>query len=110
MVKTSFVNVEEMPAVNLKSLKGDSLPYRQILDGLQANIPFAEAVIVSSLPRGGLQIVQPPQLSEAMLRSYARDLQADDRLTWQAIAKGRALRGRDAWPAGQFESSRFHRE
>jgi AraC-like DNA-binding protein len=94
----------------LKTSKGESLPYRHILDELNAVIPFAEALIVSSLPRGGLQIVQPPRLPEQMLRTYAREMEAYDRLTWQAIAKGRAVRARDAWPAGQFEPSRYHHD
>jgi AraC-like DNA-binding protein len=96
--------------VALKTIKGESLPYRQILDAFKATIPFTEAIIVSSLPRGGLQIVQPPRLPETLVRAYAHDFESQDRLTWQAIAKAHAVRGRDAWPSGQFDASRFHRE
>jgi AraC-like DNA-binding protein len=78
------------------------------LDLLQATLPFAEAAIVSSLPRGGLHIVQPPRLPDALVRSYARDIHTYDRLTWQAIIRNTALRARDAWPAGQFESDRYY--
>jgi AraC-like DNA-binding protein len=92
------------------SIKGEALPYRQILDGFKTAVPFAEAMIVSSLPRGGLQIVQPAKLPEPLVRSYSRNFEAHDRLTWQAIATGHALRARDAWSAGQFNESGFHRK
>jgi AraC-like DNA-binding protein len=109
-METTTFTASDIAGPVLKSIKGESLPYRQILEGFKATIPFAEAIIVSSLPRGGLQIVQPSKLPETLVRAYTRDFESQDRLTWQAIAKGRALRARDAWPAGQFDASRFHRE
>jgi AraC-like DNA-binding protein len=37
-------------------------------------------------------------------------MHAHDRLTWQAISRGQAVRATDGWSAGEFENSRFHRE
>lgn len=94
----------------LKSAKGEALPYRQIFEALADVIPFTEAMIVTSLPRGGLQIAQPQQLPESLVRAYSRDFHAMDRPTWQAIAKRRAVRAHECWPEGDFESSRYYRE
>jgi AraC-like DNA-binding protein len=91
----------------LRSVKGEVLPYRQVFDLLRAELPFAEAVVVTSLPRGGLQIVQPPRLPEPLVKDYTRELHSHDRLTWQAIATGGVVHAADAWPKGQLEQGPF---
>jgi AraC-like DNA-binding protein len=103
--------VEEIPTVSalLQTTTGESLPYRQIFDLLQAELPFAEAIIVTSLPRGGLQIVQP-RMPEAFTRAYSRDLHSYDRLTWRAIASGHPVRARDIWDQTELGSDRFYNE
>jgi AraC-like DNA-binding protein len=60
------------------------------------------------MPRGGLQVVQPGTAREDLLRGYARDSHLDDVMTWRAIAEHRAIRARDAWHQGQFESSNYY--
>lgn len=109
MIKTVESDTSGLAAY-LNSAKGDVLPYRQILDMLRAAIPFTEAVIVTSLPRGSLQIVQPPRLAETLLRGYSKTMHLHDRLTWKAIAAGKAVRGSDAWPADQFATSLYRTE
>ncbi len=94
----------------LKSAKGDTLGYSQIFEQIRAKIPLAEVMIVTSLPRGSLQIAQPQRLPEQMVRGYAKELHSYDRVTWHAIEKGSAVRGQDSWDAGQFESSRYFTE
>jgi len=94
----------------LKSVKAESLGYPQIFDQIRGQVPFAEAMIVTSLPRGTLQIAQPLRLPEQIVRGYGKDLHAYDRVTWGAIEKGTAVRGADCFPAGQFESGRFFTE
>jgi AraC-like DNA-binding protein len=80
------------------------------LDLLSPTLPFTEALVISSLPRGSLQILQPPRLSEGLLKLYAREMHACDRLTWQTVSRGQAVRANESWSPGEFENSRFHRE
>ena len=91
----------------LKSAKGEALPYRQIFDQLGEIVPLSEALIVTSLPRGSLQIAQPQRLPEALVRGYAKEFHLLDRATWQAVAQNRPVRVRDVWPAEELEQSRF---
>src|SRR5687768_14249022 len=91
----------------LKSAKGEALPYRQIFDQLGEIVPLREALIVTSLPRGSLQIAQPQRLPEALIRGYAKEFHLLDRATWQAIAQNRPVRARDVWRADELEQSRF---
>jgi AraC-like DNA-binding protein len=94
----------------LKSAKGESLPYRQIFDAIAKAIPCAQVVTVSCLPRGGLQIVQPSNCPEILIKGYNRDLHTEDRLSWQAILKGKPVKGSVAWASGAYEGSRFVQE
>jgi AraC-like DNA-binding protein len=110
MAKTPFVRESDSVLASLRSARGEVLPYRQILDELEAFVRFSEAFVVSSLPRGGLQIVQPQRVPESLLRGYSREFHAHDRLTWRAIAGETPVVARDAWDEGQFESSRYRTE
>src|SRR4051812_12527452 len=94
----------------MKSAQGESLPYRQIFDAVAKAIPCAQVLMVSSLPRGGLQIVQPSNCPEVLVKGYNRDFHTEDRLTWQAIQKGSPVRGTTAWGGGAYEGSRFVQE
>ncbi len=92
----------------LKANKGEALPYRQIFEQLAEVVPLSEGVIVTSLPRGSLQIAQPQRLSESLLRGYSKEFHLLDRPTWQAVTRQRVVRARDCWPAGEFEQSRYY--
>src|SRR3954466_7273800 len=94
----------------LKSAKAETLGYQQIFEQIRSQVPMAEAMIVSSLPRGTLQIAQPQRLPEQIVRTYAKELHAFDRITWCAIEKGAPVRGLECFPVGQFESSRYFTE
>src|SRR5947199_8529422 len=94
----------------IKSAQGESLPYRQIFDAVAKAIPCAQVLMVSSLPRGGLQIVQPSNCPEILVKGYNRELHTEDRLTWQAIQKGAPVKGSTAWSSAGYESSRFVQE
>jgi AraC-like DNA-binding protein len=90
----------------LHSSKGD-LPYRQFFEALSQNVPFEYGLIVTSLPRGSLQIVQPPRVSDPLLKSYAREFHAHDRPAWEAITRRQPVRAEDCWDGESFESSRY---
>src|SRR3569623_1868441 len=81
----------------IKDNKGDGLPYRLIFDAIVKAIPSTQVVIVSSLPRGCLQVVQPSDCPELLVKGFNRELHPEDRLTWEAIAKGAPTRGVTAW-------------
>ncbi|HWP39947.1 MAG TPA: hypothetical protein VNL70_03400, partial [Tepidisphaeraceae bacterium] len=83
MAKTPFVRESEDVGAFLRSFEGDAVPYGQVLDLLNSTLPFAEAVVVSSMPRGGLQVIQPPRLPDTLVKAYSRQFHSHDRLTWQ---------------------------
>jgi len=78
------------------------------LEILQQSVSFSQGFILSVLPRGSLQIVQPAKTPETMLKAYAKDFQREDRVAWQAILTGKPVRGSDAWTRDEFESSVFY--
>jgi AraC-like DNA-binding protein len=67
-------------------------------------------MVVTSLPRGTLQISQPQRLPEQILRAFSREFNSRDRLTWRAIDRKRAVRGTECWGKGEFETSRYRTE
>jgi AraC-like DNA-binding protein len=82
-----------------KIAKTETLPFKQAFELLEKVMPGASALVVSTLPRGSLQIVQPPKVAEALLKSYSREFLNEDRLTWQAILKGAAVTAASVFPA-----------
>lgn len=85
------------------------MSHRQIFDSLSKVVRFSEAWLVSSMPRGGLQIVQPSHLTERWVKPYSSEFHLYDAAAWRAILEDRAVRGEEAWPEG-IEQSRFFRE
>jgi AraC-like DNA-binding protein len=65
---------------------------RHLLDLLRPQAAFAQGLVVTTLPRGGLQVAQPLNVSESVLKSYAEGLHGEDRLTWQAVQQGTPVR------------------
>ncbi|MGH7179096.1 MAG: AraC family transcriptional regulator, partial [Tepidisphaeraceae bacterium] len=94
----------------LRSFRGEVLPYRHILESLSESVPFELGTVVSSLPRGGLQVVQPAKLPHGFTRSYSREHHLLDRPAWQAIIRGQVLCADDVWSDADFESSRYFAE
>jgi len=71
--------------------RGEHPSYRHVFETLAKDLAVAEALIVSTLPRGGLQILQPQKVSEPLLKAYGRDFQVKDDASWQAITRGEAV-------------------
>ncbi len=97
-------------AAYLKANKGDTLSYRQVFDQIAQIIPLTEGLIVTSLPRGSLQIAQPQRVSEALVRGYAKSFHLLDRPSWHAMGQQRPVRASECWPAGEFEHSPYFQE
>ncbi len=89
-----------------KPVKVEAAPGRLLLDVLQQTIPFSHGLLLSTLPRASLQIVQPGKSSDVITKTYATEFQKEDKAAWQAVLHGRPVRGTEAWGAG-FETSRF---
>jgi AraC-like DNA-binding protein len=65
------------------------LPFKQALELLEQSVTATHAMVVSVLPRGSLQIVQPARLPETLLKGYTREYHLEDRLTWHTILTGK---------------------
>lgn len=110
MSKTSTAQRESGGVAEaVKAKSGDTIAYRQVFDALNRAMPFAEGFVVAGVPRGGLQIVQPTRVPDVLVKAYAREFHQEDRITWQAMAKGKALRGNEAWGQG-YDQSRYLRD
>src|SRR5882672_151697 len=110
MTKSNVASASNEISSLIKSVKGESLPYRQIFDAIAKAIPCAQVLTVSCLPRGGLQIVQPSNCPEILVKGYNRELHIEDRLSWQAIIKSKPIKGITAWGSGGYEGSRYVQE
>src|SRR5205085_1182184 len=95
----------------LKAPKGEALNFAPVFDQIKASMNAAEGVMITSLPRGSLQIAQPPRVAEGLLKAYSKDFHAFDRPTWAAIQGGKPVRAIDCWHGQQeYENSRYCRE
>ncbi|HEY1686801.1 MAG TPA: AraC family transcriptional regulator [Tepidisphaeraceae bacterium] len=81
----------------LKNNKSETFSYRQIFEWVGKYVPFEIGLIVSTMPRGGLQIVQPQRIPETMARLYSKQFHAEDKVTWQAILDQKAVTGKQVW-------------
>jgi AraC-like DNA-binding protein len=108
MTKTPQLRSVDLSSV-FSGQKGDSLPFRALFDAVSQPLSISEGVIMTTLPRGTVQIAQPQRLHEAMLKSYAREAHAHDRPTWRAILTQKPVRATDCWKATEFENSGYFR-
>lgn len=85
------------------------MSHRQIFDNLSKVVRYSEAWLVTTMPRGGLQIVQPSHLGERWVKPYSLEFHVHDAAAWRAIIEDRPVRGDEVWPEG-IEQSRFFRD
>ncbi len=93
-----------------KPSRSGVLGYKHVFATIAQALPISEALVVTTLPRGSLQIAQPPSLPAPLLKAYARGLHAEDRLTWFSILRGRAVSGEECFGHERFETSRYAQE
>ena len=86
--------------------RGTVSSYRQLFETLSKSINFTESWIISSMPRGGLQIVQPGNLDEARLKAYANEFHAHDAMSWRAIIADQPVCGRECWASSSATNSK----
>jgi AraC-like DNA-binding protein len=92
-----------------QSARGETFPFRQFFDLLREAVDHGQGFLVSSLPRGGLQIVQPPRLPELLIRAYGREFHAYDRAAWGAIVQGKPV-ARDERGSGEGLAGKLYSE
>ena len=83
---------------------------RQLLEQVRKAIPSTQGLVITTVPRGGLQVMQPSTVSETLVKAYAAELHTEDRLSWQTILKHKPQRLSDAWGAKELESAGYFRE
>src|SRR5882762_11654584 len=93
------------PSITGKA-SSNTMAGRQVFDLISQLVPFSQGLVISTLPRGSVQIVQPPRVPESMLKAYSRDFHREDRLTWQAIFRNQTVRSADVWTQSEFQNSR----
>lgn len=88
----------------------DPFSVRQILDQLKKAGGSSRGLLITSAPRAGLQIMQPANVSESLIKAYAHDFHAEDRLTWQAILRNKPTRLEDVWSAEELAQTPYGQE
>jgi AraC-like DNA-binding protein len=92
------------------SLQREQTNPRQLLEQLRKAVPATQGLVITTVPRGGLQVLQPSTVPETLVKSYTTTLHTEDRLTWQSILKRKVQRATDAWSSKELESSAYFRE
>jgi AraC-like DNA-binding protein len=92
----------------ISAFDGDGAAYRRIFEALAVELPFSQALVVSTFPRSGTQLVQPAHLNESLLRSYSKGGYLSDGPTWQAIIRRRPVSGNDCVPSGTLAAGDYY--
>lgn len=86
---------------------GDSLSFPQLFDSFAKEVTFSSAMLVTLMPRGGLQIAQPQRVSEPLLRAYLRDYAVEDRTVWQALVSGKPAKSSKHFSKADMDGTYF---
>jgi AraC-like DNA-binding protein len=92
------------------ALTRDQANPKHLLDQLKKAVPTAQGLVITTVPRGGLQVMQPSSVPDTLVKAYANSLHAEDRLTWQSILKRKPQRASDCWSSKELDSSAYFRE
>lgn len=79
----------------LKSTRGEAVAVRSAFENLRSDLPIAEALLLTTLPRGELQIMHAMVSGEAVAKHYHRRAHTQDGLAWAALQKNAAVRSSD---------------
>lgn len=74
--------------------------YDQLFADLRQRVAYDLVMLVSTMPRGGVQVLLPERLPDAWTRTYSRAFANEDTVTWTAIQKQRTVTNNDIWPDG----------
>jgi AraC-like DNA-binding protein len=76
----------------VESSHADIIAYAATFENLRNVVRFSDAALVTTLPRGGLQITQPRRTDPQRMRLFGREMHAWDVVAWQAMSRQRTLR------------------
>lgn len=71
---------------------GETLAYDTTFAQLRRVVDFSDATVATTLPRAGLQVIQPRETDLSRLRLYGRECHAFDAVAWRAMDERRAIR------------------
>jgi AraC-like DNA-binding protein len=83
---------------------------KELIASVRGAISADNVLLTTTLPRGGLHVVQPAEAPEALVKAYTAGFDADDKMSWRAITGGTPMRMRDAWADQPLEESPYARE
>jgi AraC-like DNA-binding protein len=93
-----------------KHFNGHVADYQKVFAELASVIPHAQALVVTTFPRTGTQILQPVQLPEGLLRSYQRDQLINDGPTWQALARRTVVADAQCFPGQSLQDTAYYQQ
>jgi AraC-like DNA-binding protein len=70
---------------------------KHLLDTLRKAVPSSTGLVITTLPRGDLQVVQPVNVADGLIKAYQRGFHTEDTLTWQTVLRDKPLRVGDVW-------------
>ena len=88
----------------------DQISCKQFLEAAKKALDCAQGVVITTVPRGDLQVAQPSDLSEPLLKAYYRGFHSEDCLTWQAMLKRKVVRPQDCWGKDAFRETPYFQE
>jgi len=83
---------------------------KTLLEGINKLVPFQQAVVLTAMPRGGLQIALPARVPTGLIKAYSQGAHAEDRLSWQSILKKKPVQPADCWGREAFLGSEYSRQ
>jgi AraC-like DNA-binding protein len=95
LLKTQPVRRSSDPGAQVRSSKTETNAFKQVSELLEKELHATLTVLITTMPRGALQIAQPAKLPDELVRSYGHGFHLDDRLSWQVILQNKPLRIRD---------------
>jgi len=85
----------------------EQLSVRTLLENLKKAVPFSTGLVLSVVPRGGLQIAQPSNVPDALVKSYSKGFYNEDKLSWQTILKRKPLRPSDVYKRDEYDKTPY---
>ncbi|MEM8874784.1 MAG: helix-turn-helix transcriptional regulator [Planctomycetota bacterium] len=82
-------------------------PVRDLLQRIHREVSFAQAVLVSTMPRGGVQVIGPDYADDGIVRGLSRLVDGQDRVTWSALLTGKPAVSAELWPSRELTGSEF---
>src|SRR4051812_35731109 len=98
----SHTSQQNETTINRAGSDAEKIDFGSFFEQIGQRIQSEQGLVVTTLPRGTMQIIQPSRVDEGLLKSYGRDYHRHDRPAWEAILRKQPVRGMDCWPQGQF--------